>query len=361
MGQGGWVAGAARHGCARRRLGLALLASSSALAILAAAPVAQAQAITVPPNVQNITIAPGSTTTSISIANNGTVGTPATKTAILLQGGATLPGGITNGGLITATAVISGAAISVQGMLAGGITNRGLIAATAFENAAAISVQGMLAGGLTNTGTIAATSNYHGHDVLIGGTLSGGITNLSLITTTGKSAAGIYLTNAAVGTGSLVSAFGEAGYGIAVGEGAWLTPYVNLDYIHQHVDAFSEAGSFGAFAVAPANGSSLTTTLGLRASTSIDLGSHGTLVPEVRAGWQHEFLDASQTLTAQLVGTAASPFAVVGTSFGRDSAVVGVGVSHEFAPGASFFMDYDDQFTGGFNQNSGSVGIRVKF
>jgi outer membrane autotransporter protein len=137
--------------------------------------------------------------------------------------------------------------------------------------------------------------------------------------------------------------------------------FPNLGYMHQHVGAFTEAGSFGAFGVAPANGSSLSTTLGLRASTSIDLGSHGTLVPEVRAGWQHEFLDASQTLTAQLAGTAASPFAVVGTSFGRDSAVVGVGVSHEFAPGASFFVDYDGQFTGGFNQNSGSVGIKVKF
>jgi outer membrane autotransporter protein len=161
-------------------------------------------------------------------------------------------------------------------------------------------------------------------------------------------------------TGSLVSAFGEVGYALDW-NGTDLTPYVNLDYIHQHVDAFTEAGAFGAFGVAPANGSSLTTTLGLRASTRIDLGSHGTLVPEVRAGWSHEFLDASQTLTAQLVGTAASPFAVVGTSFGRDSAVVGVGVSHEFAPGASFFMDYDGQFTGGFNQNSGSVGIKIKF
>ncbi|HUK06475.1 MAG TPA: autotransporter domain-containing protein, partial [Stellaceae bacterium] len=69
------------------------------------------------------------------------------------------------------------------------------------------------------------------------------------------------------------------------------------------------------------------------------------------AAWAHEFLDASQTLTAQLAGTAASPFTFVGTSFGRDSAVVGVGVSHEFAPGASFFVDYDGKFTGGFNQN----------
>ncbi|HUK06667.1 MAG TPA: autotransporter outer membrane beta-barrel domain-containing protein, partial [Stellaceae bacterium] len=152
-------------------------------------------------------------------------------------------------------------------------------------------------------------------------------------------------------TGTLVTAFGEAGYGFAVGEGTWLTPYVNLDYIHQSVGAFTEAGSFGALSVAAANGSSLQTTVGLRASTTIDLGSHGVLVPEVRAGWAHEFLDASQTLTAQLAGTAASPFTFVGTSFGRDSAVVGVGVSHEFAPGASFFVDYDGKFTGGFNQN----------
>jgi outer membrane autotransporter protein len=161
-------------------------------------------------------------------------------------------------------------------------------------------------------------------------------------------------------TGSLFSAFGEAGYGFDW-DGTTLTPYANLDYIHQNVGAFAETGGFGALSVAAANGNSLQTTLGLRASTRIDLGDHGTLVPEVRVGWAHEFLDQSQTLTAQLVGTAASPFTVVGTQFGRDSAVVGVGVSHEFAPGASFFMDYDGQFTGGFNQNSGSVGIKVRF
>jgi hypothetical protein len=39
---------------------------------------------------------------------------------------------------------------------------------------------------------------------------------------------------------------------------------------------------------------------------------------------------------------------------------VGIGVTHEFAPGASFFVDYDGKFTGGFNQNVGSVGIRVR-
>ena len=160
--------------------------------------------------------------------------------------------------------------------------------------------------------------------------------------------------------GVLVTAFGETGYGVTMGK-ALLTPYVNIGYVHQSVDAFSETGSFGAFNVAPADGSSLSTTIGLRASTRIDLGSHGTLVPEVRAGWQHEFLDQSQTLTAQLAGTAASPFTVVGPRFGRESALVGIGVSHEFEPGASFFLDYDGRFTGGFNQNSASAGIKVKF
>jgi uncharacterized protein with beta-barrel porin domain len=159
-------------------------------------------------------------------------------------------------------------------------------------------------------------------------------------------------------SGSLFTAFGEAGYGFYWG-GATMTPYVNLGYVHQHVGQFTETGAFGAFNVAPAKGESLQTTLGIRASTQIGLGGT-TLVPEFRAGWAHEFLDPSQTLTAQLAGTAASPFTVVGTSFGHDSALVGIGVSHEFPPGASFFMDYDGKFTGGFNQNVGSVGIRVR-
>jgi outer membrane autotransporter protein len=84
-------------------------------------------------------------------------------------------------------------------------------------------------------------------------------------------------------------------------------------------------------------------------------------MPEVRVGWAHEFLDQSQALTAQLVGAPISPFTVAGVGFGRESAVVGVGIAHEFAPGASFFVDYAGQFTGGFNQNSGSVGVKLRF
>ncbi|HUK10736.1 MAG TPA: autotransporter outer membrane beta-barrel domain-containing protein [Stellaceae bacterium] len=123
----------------------------------------------------------------------------------------------------------------------------------------------------------------------------------------------------------------------------------------------TESGGFGALSVGAADGNSLSTTIGVRATAKLDLGSYGVLVPEVRVGWAHEFLDAGQTLTAQLAGMATSPFTVVGTSFGRESALVGVGVSHEFGPGASFFVDYDGKFTGGFNQNSGSVGIKAKF
>jgi outer membrane autotransporter protein len=58
------------------------------------------------------------------------------------------------------------------------------------------------------------------------------------------------------------------------------------------VGQFTETGAFGAFNVAAAKGDSLQTTLGIRASTRIDLGGT-TLVPEFRAGWAHEFLDPS--------------------------------------------------------------------
>jgi outer membrane autotransporter protein len=161
-------------------------------------------------------------------------------------------------------------------------------------------------------------------------------------------------------TGTLVTTFAEAGYAFAF-ENAEVTPYVDFSYLHQGVGAFAESGGFGALSVAPANGNSLSTTIGIRATTKIDLGSSGALMPEVRIGWAHEFLDQSQALTAQLVGAPISPFTVAGVGFGRESAIVGFGITHEFAPDASFFVDYAGQFTGGFNQSSASAGIKVKF
>ena len=62
---------------------------------------------------------------------------------------------------------------------------------------------------------------------------------------------------------------------------------------------FSETGGFGALSVNAADANSFQTTLGRSASPRASRsGLYGTLIPELRLGWNHEFLDASQKITA---------------------------------------------------------------
>jgi outer membrane autotransporter protein len=89
--------------------------------------------------------------------------------------------------------------------------------------------------------------------------------------------------------------------------------------------------------------------------------SIGTVVPEVRAAWQHEYLDANQTLTADFVSAPTTPFTVSGANYGRDAALVGAGVTANVLPNVNLFLDYDGRFNGGFTEHAVSGGIRIKF
>jgi subtilase-type serine protease len=84
-------------------------------------------------------------------------------------------------------------------------------------------------------------------------------------------------------------------------------------------------------------------------------------VPELRVGWSHEFGDASQSLTASLVGVPGSTFSATGLAFGRDTALIGAGLSLELSPEAKVFVDYDGKLSQRFQEHSISGGLRVKF
>jgi uncharacterized protein with beta-barrel porin domain len=91
------------------------------------------------------------------------------------------------------------------------------------------------------------------------------------------------------------------------------------------------------------------------------MGSYGTLIPELRLGWNHEFLDASQKITASLVGVAGSGFSSTGIVFGRDAALVGGGFSLELSPDAKVFVDYDSRLGSRSQEHSVSGGLKVRF
>ncbi len=89
----------------------------------------------------------------------------------------------------------------------------------------------------------------------------------------------------------------EAGYHWllpAGGTSVSVTPYAAIDYVNAHIGGFNETGGFGAFSVNAAASNSFQTTLGVRLTSHIQMASYGTLIPELRLGWSHEFLDLSR-------------------------------------------------------------------
>ena len=156
----------------------------------------------------------------------------------------------------------------------------------------------------------------------------------------------------------------EAGYhwGFpAGGVNLSVTPYAALDYVNAHVDGFSETGGFGALSVNATDSNSFQTTVGVRLTSRIGIANAGTLIPELRLGWNHEFLDASQKITAALVGVPGSTFTSTGILFGRDAALVGAGFSLELSPDAKVFVDYDGRLGSRLQEHSVSGGLRVRF
>jgi outer membrane autotransporter protein len=156
----------------------------------------------------------------------------------------------------------------------------------------------------------------------------------------------------------------EAGYHWvlpAAGMSVAVTPYAALDYVNAHLQGFSETGGFGALSVNGTDGNSFQTTLGVRLTSRIEMGTYGTLTPELRLGWNHEFLDASQTLGASLVGAPGSTFTATGINFGRDAALIGAGFSMELSPDAKVFLDYDGKLGQRFQEHAISGGLKVRF
>jgi len=140
-----------------------------------------------------------------------------------------------------------------------------------------------------------------------------------------------------------------------------VTPYAALDYVNAQVEGFSENGGFGAVSVNSTDSNSFQTTLGVRLTSRIAIANAGTLIPELRLGWSHEFLDASQEITAALVGVPGSTFTSTGIAFGRDAALIGAGFSLELSPDAKVFVDYDGRLASRVQEHSVSGGLRVRF
>ncbi len=155
--------------------------------------------------------------------------------------------------------------------------------------------------------------------------------------------------------------YGETGYALhpAVAPQARITPYLGLGYLHVHTDSFTENGGT-ALKVQSMDPNSFTTTLGTRVAATWQIGST-VFRPELRAAWQHEFLDETGTVRAAFATSPGSVFTATGTSFGSDSFLGGAGVTTTITSSTQIFFDYDAKVTGGYTAQAVSGGLLVQF
>ena len=88
---------------------------------------------------------------------------------------------------------------------------------------------------------------------------------------------------------------------------------------------------------------------------------NGSITPEIRVRWLHEFADNDYTLNASFTGYPVSTFSVRGDKARRDSAAVGAGLNWEIGKSFGFALAYDATFTGDRTEHGGTAGIRYRW
>jgi uncharacterized protein with beta-barrel porin domain len=138
------------------------------------------------------------------------------------------------------------------------------------------------------------------------------------------------------------------GGGYAFNSDSWTTtPALRFDYVENDVDGYKEkstnintTGGAMALAVDSATYKSFTSNLGLQFAKAISTNT-GVIVPQVSAGWIHEFEDGGESIKARYLNDInQTGFLVATTDLDSDYFDLSVGVSGQFRGGRSGFIAY---------------------
>jgi len=137
-------------------------------------------------------------------------------------------------------------------------------------------------------------------------------------------------------------------------------PEANLAYTHLWIDGFTENGGLAPLNIRDQDANSLRSMIGGRVSydwnwKSLDM----TLRPFANIGWQHEFLDDGQSLSASFANGAGGVFNVQGASADRDSLVAGAGASLLFSEQWALNLGYAAEANSDYeiHQINGSINF----
>jgi len=160
--------------------------------------------------------------------------------------------------------------------------------------------------------------------------------------------------------GHSVDAVLDGGYDIPFGT-VTFGPIGSLAYVHSETDSFRERGSLAPLEISGQSADSLRSRLGVRFATEFGLGA-ARLVPELRAEWQHEFLDDNRIIDSRFANGAGAPFAVESPGLGRDGAILGAGVTFLWTPNVTSYLGYEAEVgRKNFDRHTLQVGFGWQF
>jgi outer membrane autotransporter protein len=155
-----------------------------------------------------------------------------------------------------------------------------------------------------------------------------------------------------------LSAYIGGGYDFHVND--WtVTPTTSFQYIRYHSESFKETGAGAAnLDLDAATSHSLRGKLGVTLSMVTKL-YETKIVPELFAGWAHEFIDDEDIKARFVHGTAKF---TTNVDSGRDDSVYfGAGISALLKENISAFVRYEGEYSSGNNINALNVGVTVLF
>jgi outer membrane autotransporter protein len=138
-------------------------------------------------------------------------------------------------------------------------------------------------------------------------------------------------------------------------------PIGALQYTYANVSGFSENGSLAPMQIASNSVDSLRSDVGFRLFYQWQIGKV-LLEPSLKAAWEHEYLYSALPITAGFAGIPGPSATFSGPSEGHDSAIVSAGISAQWTPALTVYVNYDGQLgRGNYDSNAVTGGVRVSF
>lgn len=156
---------------------------------------------------------------------------------------------------------------------------------------------------------------------------------------------------------STLNMFGELSYRIDVAPASF-EPFVSLSHMRVKTDGFTETGGIAALTTDETSLNTTYTTLGVRASTDLDVGSvPATLRGSI--GWIYAFGDVEPETTARF--SSGDSFRVVGTPLDRNTAIVQTGMDFALSSASTLSLSYTGQFSAKAYDHGVNAKLQVRF